>query len=232
MSDRGNLQGDDSGAIVTSDPNKPIPPVGHFSNDEIARLGKLEYSLILEQWAHALEGAPNKSEDNGARFAKGWFTAVLSRVTVQLPNGEYVSRVIIFTSKRGVPQIGNLKYIDHSDAVIIQATPDQAHAEIAARDFRVDQNEQRKLLQGGIITSVNSAVVTNQICSPVCAGAFNTFVGDPAKRILPGSQGFVEGNLLNPPDWAEAALAGPRDLLPLSYAARMTGIDVAESDDE
>jgi RHS repeat-associated protein len=164
------------------------------------------------------------------------FTAILADVTVSTPEGAQ-DRLVVFVSKEGLPDILR-KIFTASGIPIIEATPLQDHAEIAAEAFRLRPNLQKSAL-GGQIIWVNAAVSTNSVCTnPACAQAFTRFIDEPGVKILPGSHGIMyaaDGRLINftPAQiaWDRAEYGGGRAVEVIERTAIADGI-ADDSDDD
>lgn len=116
------------------------------------------------------------------------FTAILSEVEVQTGSG-IEGRTIVFVSQGGLPKILQ-RIFEKMNVQVVRATPEEGHAEIAAKDFREDIGEQEEAL-GGRITGVNAAVMNNGACSDACGEAITKYVDDEDVTISKGGLGFV-----------------------------------------
>jgi RHS repeat-associated protein len=119
------------------------------------------------------------------------FTAIIADVTIRMPNGDMQNRLAIFVSKKGLPPVLR-NWVTAAGIPIIQATPLQDHAEVAAEAFRLRPALQQYVL-GGQIDWVNALALTNGVCKKACPAALTRFVDQPHVKFLPGYRGFMYG---------------------------------------
>jgi hypothetical protein len=138
------------------------------------------------------------------------FTAIMSEVEVKTPSGAVEPRLVVITSQEGLPP--ELEHVYSKEGIaIVKATPEEGHAEIAARDFRASLAKQLEDL-GGKIVQVNSAVMNVGACSMRCARAMTQYIGDPEVTIRRGDYGFIRGPMENIEVFSKGAIRRLRRL--------------------
>jgi RHS repeat-associated protein len=191
-------------------------------------IGSAQWTTALAQFTGYL-GATD--------FYKNYdFTAILSEVEVKTASGDLQSRLIIFVSKGNLPK--QLRDLWGKTIKIIKATPQENHAEMAARDTRRDIALQEQELDGKIV-QVNGAVMNNGACSSACAEALTEYIGDPDVTIQEGGFGFLrtaDGRdiVFNPDEMQELdrRFGGDTDLETIERVNASDGIEDEYVDDE
>jgi hypothetical protein len=159
----------------------------------------LQGILAQENWINALEivkaylwpnpgdlPTPSKEVLNGVRNRN--VTIILSDVTVHTPDGD-VNKVIGFINNKGRLPGYVIKDLSENRVQLFRATKLEGHAEMAARDFRLNKALQRKTL-GGTVRSVNAAVMNNGACSTACGRALTQYIGQRGIQVNKGGRGF------------------------------------------
>ncbi|WP_245180421.1 golvesin C-terminal-like domain-containing protein [Streptomyces montanisoli] len=128
---------------------------------------------------------------------------IVSKVQVRLPGGSVQPRVIAFTSASGLPKQVTNKLTDLGVMVFKTTKPgvgsprEDTHAERSANAMRELGAEAQTEMIGGELESVDSAFVSNQICSSKCAGWLNNFIDDPEKTVKAGDNGVINDVVIN-----------------------------------
>ena len=172
-----NPRGADQAPIVVNRPNSLALEISSMEDQQIFKEVLQVFDAYFKVFPKAIRGLKMKQ-----------FTAILTDVTVNTSTGDQ-NRIIIFVSSRGLPRILQNVFTG-MQIPIIQATPVQDHAEIAALAFKLRPDMQQWVL-GGKITGVNAAILTNTVCKNQCAPALTRFINEPNVKILAGSRGFM-----------------------------------------
>lgn len=143
-------------------------------------------------------------------------TVMLSEVEVQTENAQgqvvEVPRVVAFTSKAGLPR-NVLRQLQSEGVTVVRATPQENHAEIAARDFRENPIGQQVVL-GGKVTKVDGVVQNNLPCDDCQEEqAREAYIGRKDITLTPKDRGFLpNGQKLDPEYTAKLRASGEGDI--------------------